>query len=215
MHWCRAWIWVLATLLFATPVFANEDNEHPKFRVDGARLIYDTENAPEGVGAEIEVEDADALREILRAHPDISVLELNSGGGSLWASMKMSDIVIDFELDTHVHGDCSSTCARLFVAETTRTMSRGSRIGFHQSWWTADSIQEYYDGNTEEERWDTPFEFASWMYGDTQGEVHKALLYLVRRGVDPLFAIETLKEPSSGMWYPYRIRLLAAGVLTQ
>ena len=46
-------------------------------------------------------------------------------------------------------------------------------------------------------------------------EIHEQLIYMVNRGVEPVFAIETLKTTADGMWYPYRIRLLAAGVLTE
>lgn len=186
-----------------------------KFRVEGDRLIYDTENVPEGVRDDIEGDDADILRDILTAHPGITVLELNSGGGSLWASRKMSDIVIDYGLNTHVNGDCNSSCTRVFLAGTDRSMSRGSRMGFHRNSWTASGIESYFTSQAEQEGWDNPYEFASWMYDDTQREVHEALIYMVDRGVNPLFAVQTMQAPAASMWFPYRIKLRAAGVLTQ
>lgn len=163
----------------------------------------------------IEEEHADAFVELLRQSDGVRVVELNSGGGSLWAAQRMSDAIVDFALDTHVHGECASSCALIFLGGETRTMSRGSRIGFHQNWWAASDIEDYYEESAEHEGWATPFEFAAWMYNDTQREAYEQLVFMVRRGVDPLFAIETLKTPSEGMWYPYRIRLLAAGVLTE
>lgn len=37
---------------------------------------------------------------------------------------------------------------------------------------------------------------------------------MLARGVDPAFAIQTLREDSLGMWYPPRAVLIAAGVVT-
>jgi len=186
-----------------------------KFRIDGTRLIYDTVNTPEGVRSSVELGDAETFLDLLQATDGITVVELNSSGGSLWAASRMAATIIDFELDTHVNGECASTCTRILLAGSRRTMARGSRIGFHQSYWTPDSIRSYYESEAKDEGWDSPFEFASWVYSDTQTEVHELLIYMIRRGVDPVFAIETLAATSDSMWYPYRARLLAAGVLTE
>ena len=64
-------------------------------------------------------------------------------------------------------------------------------------------------------RWETPFEFASWLYEDTQAEVFSDFEYLLERGVNAQFAIRTLKASSDSMWYPRRVELEAAGVLTE
>ena len=75
----------------AAPLAAQQD---AKFRVDGTRLIYDTENVSDDVIDSIEAEDVDVLLRLLRSNQDVTLLELNSTGGSLWASRKMSDIII-------------------------------------------------------------------------------------------------------------------------
>lgn len=205
---------VLAVLsvALALPAWAEE---LPRFRIEGDRLIYDTENVGADEIDSILSDDAEALFDLLEGRDDVAVLELNSTGGSLWAARRIADMVIDLELDTHVNGECASTCTRIFLGGAKRTMGRGSRIGFHQSWWRPGSIRSYYESEAEDEGWTDPFEFASWMYSDTQSEVHEQLLYMVRRGVDGVFAIETLKTSPDDMWYPYRARLLAAGVLTE
>jgi hypothetical protein len=38
---------------------------------------------------------------------------------------------------------------------------------------------------------------------------------MLDRGVDPEFAIETLKTPPHDIWFPTRLRLIAAGVLRE
>ena len=199
--------------LHAPAVIAGEADG--KFQIAGDRLILDTESVAEGLVDQIEASDADDLLRLLQAHPEIRVVELNSTGGSYWAGRRMADTIIDFDRDTHVNGECSSICTRVFLAGTRRTMSRGSRIGFHQFWWSPPSIERYYADKAESEGWNSPFEFAAWIYTDPQSEIHENLIYMVRRKVDPVFAIETLKTPPDDLWYPYRIRLLAAGVLTE
>ena len=214
---CCALIAAAACVVIAVaigPSAATAQNA-TKFSVNGDRLVYDTENVTDDVVSSIESQDADELRSVLDSASTITTLHLNSGGGSLAGAQRMADIIIDYGLNTHVDGECESTCTRLLLAGTRRTMSRGSRVGFHQSWWSPPSMERYFESNAAEEGWDTPFEFSSWVYADTQSEIHQQLSFMVARGVEPVFAIETLKTPASDMWYPPRDRLLAAGVLTE
>lgn len=186
-----------------------------KFRLDGATLIYDTENPEAHEEEGIVAADVEVLLSMLRSTPGIRILQLNSSGGEVYSASQMSDIVLDFELDTHIHGDCDSSCVTIFLAGTRRTMSRGSRIGFHQIFWSAENIEGYYTREQEEQGWQSPWEFAAWMYLDTQEEMYAHLKYIVSRGVDPAFAIETIKDPQAEMWRPRRRALVEAGVLTE
>lgn len=207
---------VLVFLMMSLATGGHAETGHePRFSIDGTTLIFDSEQDNDAGLTSIAPEDAETLLNVLRANPGIETLQLNSSGGQVWAAYKMSDIVIDFGLDTHVHGDCDSSCVTVFLGGENRSMSRGSRIGFHQTSWNAGSIERYYEREREDSGWDTPFEFASWMYVDTQSEVYSALKYMIARGVDPAFAIETLQKPSNGMWRPYRIILRGVGVLTE
>ena len=186
-----------------------------KLRVDGATLIYDTTEPGEGEETGIVSDDVDRMLELLRGGNAITRLQLNSGGGEVYPAGQISGIVIDFELDTNIHGDCDSSCVTIFLAGDKRTMSRGSRIGFHQIFWSAKNIESFYQLEREDEGWETPWEFAAWMYLDAQKEVYEHLTYMIDRGVDPGFAVKTMRDPNSGMWRPYRSELLAAGVLTE
>lgn len=189
--------------------------ESNKFFIDGTTLIYDTESPAEGEEDGIANEDVDLLLDLLRKNPDLRTLQLNSSGGGVYAAIKISDVVVDFELDTHVHGDCDSSCVTVFLAGKTRTMSRGSRIGFHQIYWSADNIETYYERERDDNGWNTPFDFAEWMYLDTQDEIYAHLKYMIDRGVDAAFAVETIQNPRGEMWRPYRDELLRVGVLTE
>lgn len=200
-----------ALVLSAGPLTAQDDP--PKLYVEGERLIYNTtDTSPK---SDIETADAEVLRALLAANPGVTTMQLTSGGGSVWASQIIADIVIDYELDTHVDGDCDSSCVTIFLAGRARTMSRGSRLGFHQVQWGAENIAEYYAREAEDFGWETPWDFAEWMYLDTQQEVYRTLNYMVSRGVDPGFAIQAIRAPDGPMWRPYRAVLRAAGVLTE
>ena len=90
-----------------------------------------------------------------------------------------------------------------------------SAIGFHAGLWAADSIEDYYNSEKEDEGWETPFDFASWLYEDTQAEILTEFEYLLGRGVKPQFAIEILRAGSDGISYPRRKELLEGGILTE
>ena len=203
-------MWALLCALVLPQVAQAE-----RFRVDGDRLIFDTLVKVDGELRDIRRPDVEAMRDILREVPGIRVLELNSTGGGHYPAMDLASLIIDFELDTHVADTCESSCVTVFLAGTRRTLARGARLGFHQLSWEADSLQSYYDDNRERRNWDTPYDFAEWMYEDTQTETYNRLAYMIARGVDASFAIQSIRKPDTGMWFPYRSVLLAAGVLTE
>ena len=139
-----------------------------KFVIEDKTLIYDTTKATDETLAEINWEDADVLAQMLLNNPKIKTLQLNSLGGLIDAAVYMSDIIIDYELDTNVVGECASACAFLFLAGEKRTIQRGSWLGFHQGSWDKDSIKEQFEYNKEEYGWKSAFEHASWKNKDTQ-----------------------------------------------
>ena len=186
-----------------------------RFSVHGDRLIFDTTVEIDGKYRDIRRLDVNMLRDRLRENPGVRVLEINSTGGGHYPSVDLASVVIDFELDTHVAETCESSCVTVFLAGARRTMARGGRIGFHQLSWDAETMQDYFDDNAERREWETPFDFAEWVYEDTQTETYNRLTYMVARGVDPGFAIQTIRKPDTSMWFPYRAVLLAAGVLTE
>jgi len=192
-----------------------QDAATARFSVEGDRAMFDTVVEVDGRQIDIRQSDVAALRDLLRDNAGVKTLVLTSNGGGHYPAMDLAELVIDFELDTHVDTICESSCVPVFLAGTQRTMARGARIGFHQLYWNAKSVEEYYTKHRDRRDWDTPFEFAEWMYRDTQTETYNRLTYMVERGVDPVFAIQSLRKPDTTMWYPYRAVLMAAGVLTK
>ena len=210
----------MSTRLFAVFFVAmmfplTATSQASKFELNGSTLIYDTSSASNEQEQEITWEDVDELDALLKSEQSIKEIELNSAGGDVEAAFYMADLIIDYELDTNVNGTCESACTLMLLAGERRTVQRGSWVGFHQSYWDAPYIQGYFERNKDSKGWSNAFEFASWMYEDTQREVLRNLQYFVERGVDAGFAIKTMKATSDDMWYPRRKELEAAGVIVE
>ena len=184
-----------------------------KFIISGDTIIYDTFKAKNDLNQEINWDDVTEFEYLMRNNKGIKNLQLNSSGGLVEAAIYFSDIIIDYELNTHVDGECSSSCVFLFLGGEKRTLQRGSWIGFHKSSWSKEGLKEYYESYKDEKGWLDEFEFSEWLYNDTQVQILRDLKYLIERGVDGNFAIKTLTADSDDMWYPRRKELEAAGVV--
>lgn len=209
-------IWKLAVALLAglTPAAGLASDPEAKFvRLDGGVLLYDTETIVDDPEAEIAEEDIAILRRYLAEDAEITTLRLYSYGGSVWAGFRMADMIIDFGLDTEVVDECASACTLMFLAGEGRSMSRGARLGFHNWQWSKEAIASFYERRKDIEGWQDPFDFAVWIYVDTQLETHDVLSYQLERGMDAAFAIELLWQGRDGLHYPRRAELEAAGVL--
>ena len=210
----------MSTRLFAVFFVAmmfplTATSQASKFELNGSTLIYDTSSASNEQEQQITWEDVDELDALLKSEQSIKEIELNSAGGDVDAAFYMAELIIDYELDTNVNGTCESACTLMLLAGERRTVERGSWVGFHQSYWDAPYIQGYFERNKDSKGWSNAFEFASWMYEDTQREVLRNLQYFVERGVDAGFAIKTMKATSDDMRYPRRKELAAAGVIVE
>ena len=203
-------IFLTTLIFFYQKIYANE-----KFEISGTVLIYDTENVINYDNIGITEGDYEYLRETLAENTSIKTLQLNSIGGLIETAFAMSDLIIDYELDTYVKGECASACTTLLVSGENRIVERGSKVGFHQSSWSADSMRDWYEYNKAYEGWDNVFEFTEWLYKDTQESFYREMQFLIERNVDPLFAIKTLKAESDDMWYPRRKELISSGFITE
>ena len=174
----------LSILLNSVNVYASE-----KFKVDGNILYYNTEIAVDENNQEINVDDIDYLLKTLKDNPNIKTLHLTSWGGSIGAAADMSDIIIDFGLNTHVKEICFSACNLLLIGGEIRTLEKGSKIGFHRSSWSSESMKDYYKDKENQEYfgWKNEFDFSSWVYDDSQELIYKQFKYYLERGVSPEF----------------------------
>ena len=200
----------LSFLMSPLHLYANE-----KFKVDGEDLHYNTELAVEQRNREITEEDVEILLKKLKNNPNIKRIILTSWGGLTSSAIEMADIIIDFELDTHVKQICFSACPLLLIAGETRTLERGSKIGFHRGWWDSDSMRSTYKQERESMGWENEFDFSSWVYDESQEDIYSQFKYYLERGVSPSFVIETMKARSEDGWFPRRKDLLKANVITK
>ncbi len=200
-------------LSISVPVSLLANN---KLEVKGEILYYNTDLASNENDQEITESDVDDFREILEANPDINTVYLTGWGGIIESAYEIADLIIDYGLDTNAVGICFSACGTLLLGGEKRTLAKGSKIGFHRSWWDPVDMKEYYESEKETEEWSNPFEFAAWAYEDAQESLYKDFKFLVERGIEPYFAIETVKaHPDQDGWYPRRKELLEAGFLTE
>ena len=183
--------------------------------VDGTRLVFDTEVENDEFPDEIVNEDIARFRAVLADNRDVTELELNSSGGSVYAGQELAWIVMDYGLNTRVVGECTSACVDVFLAGARRRMALGAKIGFHRRFWSPEAVASYYEERRADFGWDSPFDYGSWIYDDTQEEVFEHLTFMIDRGVAPAFAVKTMRPDSSDVWYPNRLQLMASGVLRE
>ena len=63
----------------------------------------------------------------------LRVVNLYSGMGEVQAAYEFVDLIIDYELDTHVIDLCESACPLNFLAGLNRTADIDAKIGFHET----------------------------------------------------------------------------------
>ena len=183
------------------------------FEVKGDSLFYSMEYK---YGKQpIKLGHDDRLLKVLEKNKNIKLLKLESSGGNIDVAKRMANIIIDAQLDTHVDKLCSSSCVRLFLAGNTRTANLGAQIGLHRSSWSAEGMEIYYKEYKGEYKWETPFEFSSWVYGETQKDFYELAEYFSERGVASYVIGKTYRLGADEMWFMRRKELLKSGVLTE
>ena len=193
----------------------NKALTYDKFKVEGSTLHYNTAWAKREDKRQITYDDVAGFKKILSDNPKINTVHLTSLGGELFAAKEIANLLIDFELHTHVRDICFSACPFILLAGEKRTMERGAKIGFHKSSSDVTKMKEYYKKNKEANGWRDPFEFTAWLHEATQEEMYDGFKLLIERGVAPDFAIETISADVGDGWYPRRKELLRARVLTE
>lgn len=205
-----------SSLFLTGPALAEEPDisDEPRFEVIGERLIFNGHVEREDGYDGIEYADARELRQILRDHPEVTTLELNSDGGVPPAALEMAVAVTDFGLNTVVNERCESACTLVFMAGGNRTLTRGARLGFHSSSWGRDGMKEYYEETRESSGWLDEFAFASWAYEEGMRDFNKTLEFMVSRGVDVQFIVRAAYVNFSDVWYPSRDELVNSGIIS-
>ena len=73
------------------------------------------------------------VHSLLKQHPKIKEIELNSPGGSAAEGFALAELVRDRSFDAYVREDCASACVLVFAAGTERRLAPTARFGLHRS----------------------------------------------------------------------------------
>ena len=163
---------------------------------------------------EILEDDYNELDQILRDHPDVDTLVLTSNGGYFSYAMDIVQVVFDYQLNTKADIMCYSACTFILLAGEERSLTRGARVGFHQSYWEAEDIEEYYLEYQDE--YESVYDFVADEIEFAKTDAYEEISFMIEQGVDPAFAAKAvLSTPGDDMWYPKASELLAANVITK
>ena len=200
---------ILAYIFITIPSNAEE-----RFFVKNGTLFYNSEIETSNGLFGIIVEDIDDFKILLEQNLDITKVSLTSFGGSVGAAYEIADLILDYNLDTHLEGDCESACTILFLAGNKRTAKKDSKLGFHQPSYSEESAQEEYDSMKDEMNFNSPFAYAAWVLEDTQEMILNDLYFYQGIGMSLDFFIKTLEAQSDDMWYPDHSYLREEGIIT-
>ncbi|NNC47650.1 MAG: hypothetical protein HKO13_04365 [Sphingomonas sp.] len=129
------------------------------------------------------------FEQVLASVEGPSILEVNSLGGRTLIAERIAAIVARENLDVNVWGECNSACTLILLSGQQRSMSNGSRVGFHRA--------ALGEGTSTI---------------DEDLNVELSALYR-RAGLPGTFVQRALSTPPGSMWYPEKVELFDAGVL--
>ena len=163
-----------------------------------------------------DVDDIEGFLLLLEKNEKIDTIVFQDvGGGLQHKGIAIADIIIDFELDTHIEGDCYGHCIAMFMGGKKRTLARGSEIGITFSPFTRERIQGILDDKTYDEYIGDLTDYIIWVDENARQELMEYFSLLVERGVKPEFIIDSVKKGTPDTWIPRRKELLEAKFLTE
>ena len=162
-----------------------------------------------------DVDDVEGFLLLLEKNEKIDTIVFQDvGGGLQHKGIEIADIIIDFELDTHIEGECYGSCNLMFMGGKKRTLARGSEIGITFNPYTRERIQDILDNKTYEYVGDLA-DYIIWVDENTREELIEYFSLLLERGIKPEFIIDSVKKGSLGRWIPRRKELLDSNLLTE
>ena len=149
---------------------------------DGTRLLLSGEM---GFGT------TNLVRSLLKQHPRINGIELNSPGGSAAEGFALAELVRDRRFDTYVREDCASACVLVFAGGNERRLATAARFGLHRSG-------------------------VEWRRnGDQLSPTDRAMEQFFRdRGVSDEFIAKMLQTSFHDIWLPVPAEVLSSGLAT-
>ena len=161
------------------------------------------------------VGDTDKILSLLESNENINRVVFNGVySGRQTDGIEISDLIIDFELDTHIIDYCWGNCIFMFMGGQNRTMAKGSDIQISINGYRLEFVEEIIE-NKDYELIGTMAEYVVWVDEIAREEIIEYFTLLLEQGVQPAFIIESIKKASKEAWIPRRKELLKANVLTE
>ena len=164
----------------------------------------------------IDFEDNKVLLKLLKNNPEVeSIIFINSYSGHPQRGFDIADIIIDFDLDTHILEACSGECIAAFLGGKKRTLEKGAKLYFKYLGYTAEALREHSKTEWFKSDYDDFAEYAESIYIEGRTEIVEYFSLMTEQGVKPNFAIETLVNALEDWWTPRRKQLIEANFLTE
>ena len=127
-------------------------------------------------------------------------------------AIEFSDVIIDFNLDTHIINTCWDACLYAFISGKKRTMEKGSNITFEIVSYEKEFLQDIID-NKDYEYFGGLAEYIIFIDNNTKEDIINMLSLFIERKIDPQFVIELIRNANQKSWTPRRTVLEKANVL--
>ena len=161
------------------------------------------------------VGDVDKILSLLENNENINRVVFNGVyQGGQTDGLEISDLIIDFELDTHIIDYCWGNCIFMFMGGQKRTMAKGSELAINMTGYRLEFIEGIIE-NKDYEVLGSLSEYIVWVDEVAREEIIEYFTLLLEQGVEPSFIIESIEKASKENWIPRRKQLLEANILTE
>ena len=161
------------------------------------------------------VGDVDKILSLLENNENINRVVFNGVyQGGQTDGLEISDLIIDFELDTHIIDYCWGNCIFMFMGGQNRTMAKGSELAINMTGYRLEFIEGIIK-NKDYEVLGSLSEYIVWVDETAREEIIEYFTLLLEQGVEPSFIIESIEKASKENWIPRRKQLLEANILTE
>ena len=161
------------------------------------------------------VGDVDKILSLLENNENINRVVFNGVyQGGQTDGLEISDLIIDFELDTHIIDYCWGNCIFMFMGGQNRTMAKGSELAINMTGYRLEFIEGIIE-NKDYEVLGSLSEYIVWVDETAREEIIEYFTLLLEQGVKPSFIIESIEKASKENWIPRRKKLLEANILTK
>ena len=198
-----------SALAFALVVLgAGAMHAEERIALVGSAIRYDGSVA----GGDIE-QDANVIREIARANPEVTKVIITGGFHMTGYAMDVAGAIEDLQLNTEIVGECTDACIYMLVAGKERVLADGAKLGLRRRVIDVGYLRDVYPEQALQYGWSDEFGQAAMMYDRGQSDMRWALLHLVERGVTLDFALRIFATPREDMWWPGKAELVEGGVI--